>query len=125
MAINPAFLTCAVCGESNAYPFSFGLSAAARAAQEQERAAQVGRHEAQQARGSGGPQFTWSHSTEALLCTRHRDRVGELDLLEVPMEEALKRLRVDAGLPAQPQGPHRPAAPMSLWDRCLQWWSGR
>ena len=129
MAINPAFLTCAVCGETNAYPFHFALSALTRAmleAHEREQLAKGSWYAEQTARGySGGPQFTWNPRTEALLCTHHRDRVGELGLLEVPMEEALRQLRVDAGLPAHPKRPHRPAPPTSLWERCLQWWRGR
>ena len=94
MAINPLLLTCAVCGEPYADPFCFGLSALDRSAlmaHERAQAATRNLYAEQQALGySGGPQVTWNHRTEALLCTHHRDRVSELDLLEVPMEEALR-----------------------------------
>jgi len=125
--INPALQTCAVCGEPNAYPFRFALSAPDRAALKAHERKQAAKdHAEQQALGyTGGPQFTWNRATEVLLCTHHRDRVAELGLLEVPMEETLRQLRVDAGLPAHPKSPPRAAAPTSLWDRCLAWWRGR
>ena len=97
-------------------------------ADEAKSAAQVNRHEEEQRRGSGGPQFTWNHGTEALLCSDHRHRTRELELLEVPMEEALNRLRADAGMPTLPKlsshDPHRQPATSTWWDRCLQWWRG-
>lgn len=133
--INPAFLTCAVCGRPNSSPFRFKLSATSRAQREADavkRAAEVNRHEEEQRRGSGGPQFTWSPSSEALLCDEHRDRIRELGLLEVPMEEALSRLREDAGhLPRSRQSdtPSHDADHQQMtsrwWSRCLRWWRRR
>ena len=127
MAINPVFLCCVVCGRSHASPFDFQQSEADLAqldAIHQERLENA-------AQGWTGPQYI-SHYTRALLCDLHHVRARELGLQDVPIGEALERLRADTSVPPMPKPAdiprddlHRQPAATSWLGRCLQWWRGR
>ena len=124
MAINPAFLCCVVCGRSHASPFHFQQSEADLA---QIRAIHQERVE-KAAQGWTGPQYI-SHPSLALLCDLHRVRARELGLQDVPIGEALERLRADTSVPPMPlkpaDEPHGQPVATSWLGRCLQWWRGR
>ena len=91
MAIDPIFLTCAICETPDAHPFDF-----LRTAQEEaELQALRQERERQLELGWAGPQFI-SHPSRALLCDDHHTQADALGLHKVPRSEGLARLRAAA-----------------------------
>lgn len=88
MAINPEFITCVICGESDASPFDFRKTPAELAELEAIHA----RRMEQSARGWTGPQYI-SHPTRALLCDDHHAQARALKLSELPISDGLAKLR--------------------------------
>ena len=91
MAINPAFLKCAVCGTSHATPFDFHRTPEQQAEGDRIRA----ERRAQAERGWTGRQH-YRHATRALLCDDHQARADALGLSAVPITDGLAQLRGEA-----------------------------
>ena len=85
MAINPAFITCDVCGEGNASPFSFLGT---------DRSSDPSVQEALQRREmfGNGPQYIISNKTEKYLCKKHREIARRYGLHTVKMNDAINFL---------------------------------